>query len=237
MSDRMVLPDVMNVVCCDQLDPELAGQLGHPLKDRFLFLETVVLDLKVEIGAEDLLKRNCGIPRLIEVTVDKVVRDNPRGTGRECHEPVGVPSEKLEIDPGFIVKPFDKAEADKLDEVAIPGEILCQQHKVVVDAAPFPLPDALGIHLLVESCPACYNVDFAPDDRFDSCLPGCFVEFDRTKHDAVVGKRHRGHLILSRSLHQPVNGCRAVKQAVMRVIMEVDEVRHERIPVTRAWQR
>ena len=68
------------------------------------------------------------------------------------------------------------------------------------------------------------HVAFDADDRFYPGLLCLLVKLDRPEEHAVVGESHRRHAFVACCVDEIVDSAGAVKQAVVGVIMEMDEL-------------
>ena len=107
-------------------------------------------------------------------------RDAPREAAGERDQPGGVALEQLPVDARLVVVALEVAERAELDEVRVARVVGGQERQVRV-----PLLERLAV---VD------DVDLAAEDRLDALVGSRLVKLDRTRHRAVVGEQHRGHL-------------------------------------------
>ncbi len=67
------------------------------------------------------------------------------------------------------------------------------------------------------------QIQFAADDRLDAGLLAFQVEFSRAEHIAVVGDRHRRHILSLGLLDQIIEADGTVQQGILGVKMKVDK--------------
>jgi hypothetical protein len=129
--------------------------------------------------------------------------------------------QQLEVDPRLVVEALEVSLRNQADQVAIARLVLREQDQVVdaVDAARLRVPVEAG---------ALRDVDLAADDRLDSGLLRLFVELHRAEQVAVVRARHRGHPGGLDVGHQLLDRNGAVEDRVLRVQVQMGEVRQLR---------
>jgi hypothetical protein len=70
----------------------------------------------------------------------------------------------------------------------------------------------------------CANIGFASDNRFDSRLLRSEIELDRAEQRSMIGERDCRHAQLRGALHHFLNFARPVEQAVLGMIMQMNEI-------------
>ena len=145
--------------------------------------------------------------------------------------------EKFAVDAGLVVETRHVRFGIELAEVVVADVVFRQQDQV----KPLDVRDA---GLLFQTA-AGRDVRFAADDRLDAGLLHGVVELVAAAHDAVVRDGDRLHAVFLRHGNQvdlsfgvflfqfrPGNGARAVQQAVIRMQVQMHEIRsHDsRIP-------
>ena len=185
-------------------------QRGH---QALVEVESVVLDFEVEILlAEHILvlesKAAAGVVSGFE---QRFVQIAPQA-GRSAYQPLAMSGEQILVNAWFVVKAFEEGGRDQLDQVLVAGLILAQQQQVVI---------AIGV--AARLVPLLRDVDFAADDRLDAPARGFLMKMNGAEQVAVVGNRHRRHLLPFDQIHQPRDLTSAVKQRIVGVAVQVDE--------------
>lgn len=160
------------------------------------------------------------------LTSHEVRGDDACRARRKGDKSVRVLPQHFQIDPGFVIKAVGKSDAAEANEVSVTGKILGEENEMVVDTPAAAFFHALLIDFLVEARSLRHDVHLASDDRLDAGFFCRLIEFDRPEHDSVVGEGDGRHLVLDGRLDQAVDRCRTVKEAVMRVVMKMDKLRH-----------
>ena len=130
------------------------------------------------------------------------------------------------VDARLVVKAFQVAQRRELHQVLIPGSVLGQQQQMVaVIAIDF---DPVRALLAVGN-----DVRFHADNRLDRLQAARFaigarvaasqVHTNRAEHVAVIGQRDGGHAHLLRRGDHVRNAAGAIKQTVVRVIVQMHE--------------
>ena len=70
------------------------------------------------------------------------------------------------------------------------------------------------------------HISLDADDGLDLGLLAGFIKFNGAEHIAVIGERQRRHVALLRRVNEILDAARAVEQAVVGMIVEVDEAEH-----------
>ena len=128
--------------------------------------------------------------------------------------PFEMPLQELPVDARLVVVALEVAERRELDEVRIPLVRLREECEVGV-------PLRLGAAVV-------RDVDLTAHDRLDAGLARLAKELNGAGERAVVRERHGGHLEPRGLLHEAGNPARPVEDRVLRVHVQVDEVRAAR---------
>ena len=215
---HIVGTEVVGIVGGNQRDTELGADARHLHIDDAVFHAPVVLDLEVEVVAEDLLVPAGHIPGRIGPAPQDRLGDFPSQAGRRHHQAFAVLLEERLIDAGPrknapAPHPAQMADAGELHQIAVTGGIFCQHHEVI---APF----LLGLGVINGSID---DIHLIANDRLD---PGSRAELEQLNgpiHHTVVGEGQGGHP----KLHGPIHHCwqlgRPIQQAVIAVVVERDE--------------
>ena len=212
------LLEVVDVVGADKGQIEVAGHRQEAGVHDPLIVDALVLHLEEEVaGAEDV---PIGRGRLAGAL--RLLRAEPRRhlalqAGAQADEPLRVPGQQLLVDPRLVVEPLRVAGGDQLDEVVVAGEVLGEEHEVVVGlpGRAAPLATAAG-----------RDVDLAAEDRLDPPFPRLVVEHHAREQVAVLGDGEGRHAGLLGMLHHFADAACAVEQRVLRVEVEVYELGH-----------
>ena len=211
--------EVVGVVGAGHGGADRPGDPDGGLGDPGLLGEAVGLDLhEVVVPAEHLLVPAGDLPGLVLLAGGQEPRHLRVQAPRQDQEPVRVLGQKLLIYPGLIVEPFKICFGDELDEVlvALPGP---HQDRHMVGALVGP------VHVgPLEPAPR-RHVELGPEERLDSGLFAGQVKVDGPEQVAVVGEGQRGEAELLGPGDELVQLGRAVQEAVLRVDVQVDEVR------------
>jgi hypothetical protein len=116
--------------------------------------------------------------------------------------------QQIGVDARLIVEPFQIRSRNQLDQVLVPLLVFAEQHQVVVPVR--------GGALLV---PLLRYIHLAPNHRMDAVRLRRVIKLHRSEQVAVVGHRHRRHLLFDHDLHQLVDIARAVKQRIIGMAM------------------
>ena len=64
------------------------------------------------------------------------------------------------------------------------------------------------------------------DKRFYSFLLGALVKLNRSEHITVIGQRDSRHIKIRCCVHERLNFTRSVKQTIIRMIVQMNEITH-----------
>ena len=215
---HVVSTEVMGIVGGNQRDTKLGADARHLHIDDAVFHAPVVLDLEVEVVAENLLVPAGHIPCRIGPAPQDRLGDFPSQAGRRHHQAFAVLLEERLIDAGprkNAPSPHaaQMADAGELHQIAVTGGIFCQHHEVI---AAF----LLGLGIINGPID---DIHLIADNRLD---PGSRAELEQLNgavHHTVVGEGQGGHP----EFHSPIHHRRQlggpIQQAVITVIVERDE--------------
>ena len=96
----VALLQIVGVVGRDDGEVELPGEIDHRVVDGLVELQSVVLDLQVEIGSEDLLELGALRPRPVDLAVHHQVGQRPLGAGGQGDQPFAVLLQQVPCPPG-----------------------------------------------------------------------------------------------------------------------------------------
>ena len=208
---RILLIGIMHIVRSDQRQ---ACLLTHPeqlLVDLRLFRNTMILQFQVEmVRPHDLgiLQRHF-LSLLIPLRKQRPGY-RARQAGAQCDDPFVVFPQQLQIDPGLIIKTFDKSLGYHLDQILIPCLILCQKHQMVVFR--------IGPAFFLKAALLCH-IDLTANDRMDPPFLTGLIKIDDAVHRAVIRDGQAIHPQFLRLADNLVDFRRPVQQAVFRMHM------------------
>ncbi len=206
---RIALAHVVRIVGGNERNARLLRQPQQFRNHDLVLIQAVILNLEKEV----LLSEHVGVAVgqtlgfLIAIGHDGLV-DVAAQAGRHRDQALGVPGQQILVDPGFVVKAFEKRGGHQLQQIAIAILVLAQQHQVVV-AIGFT---AAGQTLL-------RDIHLASDHGMNAFLFGLVVELHRAKKIAVVRHRDGRHLLLHHQIHQLTDFTSAVEQRIVSVTM------------------
>jgi len=220
--ERVVARGEVDVVGDDGAEPDLLGEPGEHGHRARLVVDAVVLELDEHVlVAEQLLEELEHGLGLVVAFGEHERGDLALEARREADEAVVVLGQALLVDPRPVVKALEVADRGELEQVAVAGVVLGEQHEVVAG-----LPDAAGA---LDRAALGRDVRLDADDRLDLRLAAGLVELDGAVQVAVVGERHGRHLLLGRAPCELGEAACAVEQAVLAVVVQMDKHRR-RIP-------
>jgi hypothetical protein len=221
LRDRVLPVDVVAVAGGHGRDAELPrdleGDVGHLLLDG----EAVVLDLDEVAVAEEFLEPAGHLAGLHERLLlrprraDQGAAELSRQAARQADDSLVVGREQFAVDPRFEIKAFEVGPRGELQEVGEAHAIAGQEREVVARVL-------LVAGILLKPA-ARGDVGLVADDRVDARLLRGVVKFEGAVEVAVVGDRQGVHPEFDRAAHEPVDGARAVEQAVVAVAVEMGE--------------
>ena len=216
----VALLDVVDVVRCDRLEPELLGPRNQRAVELGLLRDAVVLQLEVVVlRTERLLEPIDGVAGLLLVALEDMLGKLAGEAAGERDEAAGMFREQLFVDSRLVIETLEVRRGDEADEVVVAHVVLREQHQMVVDVA------HAGARLLFQPA-AGGDVDLAADDGLDARLLSRVVELDGAEHVPVVGHRERRELEGGGLGHQAVQAARRVEQRILGVQVQMDEVGH-----------
>ena len=214
----VLAPQVVDVVGAHEGQIEVAGHRQEAGVHDPLIVDALVLHLEEEVaGTEDVpigRGRFAGALRLLGA---EPRRHLTLQAGAQADEPLRVPGQQVLVDPRLVVEPLRVPGGDQLDEVVIAGEVLREEHEVVVGlpGRAAPLAAAAG-----------RDVDLAAEDRVDPPFARLVVEYHAREHVAVLGDGEGRRTGLLRMIEQLADAAGAVEQGVLRVQVQMNELGH-----------
>ena len=211
-------PQVVDVVGADERQIEVAGHRQEAGVHDPLLVDALVLHLEEEVaGTEDVPIGGRRLARPLRLLGAEARRHLALQAAAQADEPLRVPGQQLLVDPRLVVEALGVAGGDQLDEVVIAGEVLGQEHEVVVGLPrrAAPLATAAG-----------RDVDLAAEDRLDPPFPRLVVEHHAREHVAVLGDGEGRCAGLPGVVEQLTDAAGAVEQRVLGVEVEMDELGH-----------
>ena len=218
MGLHIVGTEVVGIVGGNQRDTELGADARHLDIDNAVFDAAVVLDLEVEVVAENLLVPAGHLPCRIGPAPQYRLGDFSSQTGRRHHQAFAVLLEERLIDAGPrknapAPHPAQMADAGELHQIAVTGGIFCQHHEVIATFL-------LGLGVINGSID---DIHLIANDRLD---PGSRAELEQLNgavHHPVVGEGQGGHAKFHSPIHHRWQLGRPIQQAVIAVVVERDE--------------
>ena len=183
---------VVDVVCCDKLDPCLLGHLEKLLVHQRLIRQTVVLQLKeIIVFTENITVFKRSLFRLIVEPLDNIPLDLPGKTRAQGDDAAVILAQELFVHTRFIIISFHKAFGNNLHQIRISFIVLCQKDKMIISvvaARHFPVESGVWGH-----------IDLAADDGIDPLPSGFSVEINNAVHHSVICDRSAVHAELFHS--------------------------------------
>ena len=206
--------DVVRVVGQHERDARLAADAVAAAGGHALLADAVVLDLEIEVLAEDLAQPQRALLRAGVVVVDELLLDLARETAREADEALGMLFEHGPVDARLDVKALGEGHRHEIAEVAVARLVLAQQNQVgiVVVAA-----------VLLVRHAARGDVDLAADDGLHARLAAGLVKGHGAEHHAVIGQRDGLLAQLLDALCERVDAAGAVEQGVFAVDVQMNK--------------
>ena len=209
---------VVRVVGDDDRD---FGLLREPVDrggEAFVLLQAVVLNLEEEVVLAENVRVGQGQAAGVVVAVreDGLVHVAAQAR-RHGNQTLRVARQQVFINPRLVVEALEIGGRNQVDEIAVAFLALAQQHQVVV---------AVGIRARFVAL--LRDVHLAADHRLDALRPRGIVELHGAEEVAVVGHRHRGHLLLRYRVDQLADFAGSIEQRIVGVAMKVYErlIRH-----------
>ena len=207
--------EVVGVVGGDQRNAQLGADAGHLHVHDAVLDAAVVLDLQVEVGAEDLLVPGRHGAGHIGAPLENRLGDLTAEAGGGHDQTLAVLAQQLLVDAGSrkdapAAHAAQVADAGELHQVAIADGIFGQHHQVV----------ALLLFLLGVINGAIDDIHLIADDRLDARLGAELQQLDGAIHDAVVGQGQGRHAQLQGPLHHRRQLAGPIQEAVVAVVVE-----------------
>jgi len=193
------------------------GGRQQELVHLLLLADVVVLQLQVVVlFPEDLLVLRDGAQGLPVLAVYHLLRDFPCQAAGHADQPLAVRLKHFAVHARLVVVALQMRDADKLQQVPVPGLVLRVQHQVVV----MPRTPGLAIRAV-----ALGHIHLAADDGLHAGLFCRLVELNGSVHYTVVGKGDGGHVQVGGPFHHLLHAAGAVQQAVLGVVVQMYELR------------
>ena len=122
--------------------------------------------------------------------------------------------EKLFIYPGLIVKTFEVAFGNQLEQIAVALIVLDQQSKMIGALVGRLSAMAIGLG----------DIDFAANDWFYTCFLSCHIKIDDAVHGAVVSNSKAIHTQFLGPGNKLGDAAHAIEQAIFGVDVKVSKL-------------
>ncbi len=206
---------VMQVIRDDEGSPDLRRQAEELLVEALLLGQAVVLELEVEVAAEDVpVLAGEALRRLPVVDLERP-RDLAVEAGRQADEALAVLREVLPVDARLVVVAVDVGVGHEPAQVLVAGHVLREKDQVE--------RLGVGLALAVVHRPT-GDVRLHSDDRLDVLGGGRLVEGDGSVERAVVGQGDRIHPVRGGRVDDLTHPPEPVEKAELGVDVEVGEV-------------
>ncbi len=219
---RVLPAGEVDVVRGDEREVEPSGQADEKRVDGLLVGDAVVLELDVEaVLPEDRSVLAGRVLGLLDEAPGEPGTELALEAGREPDEPLGVGREQLLVDPRAVVEALEIALRQEPAEVPVALPVPDEEDEMeMVDVVRRP-------GLLVEAA-ARRDVDLAAEDGLDAAGLGLLEKLDGAEDVAVVGDGHGRHVVPDGRLDQVRHLQGAVEDAVLGMVVEVNERRFHR---------
>jgi hypothetical protein len=209
------LAQVVGVAGRHQRQAEPVGDGDGTRGALLLDVQAVVLDLDVEVVAEDAVEPAGQLRRLVDLVLEDVLAELARGAAGQADQALLVRFEQLLVDARDVVVALQEGDGGHLDEVLEAGAVAGQQGEVVAGVA---AAAGLAVGALAGG-----DVRLVADDRVEAGRLALAVELDGAVQVAVVGQGQGVHAQLPGPRHQLGHAAGPVEQAVVAVTVQVDE--------------
>ncbi|MPM58374.1 hypothetical protein SDC9_105205 [bioreactor metagenome] len=208
---------IMDVIGGDHGQLEFPGQLDEAAVGAALLLHAVVHDFKIEVlPAENIAVLGHRPGGALHVVIENRGRDFAADAGRQTQQSFMMLAEQIAVHPGLIVHAVDPGFGKQFAQRVIPFDIFRQQHQVV---AADMRPRGIAVEARRRR-----DINLAADDRPAAAGAEGVVHIDRTADIAVVGNGAADHVVRFGHLEQAFDRTRPVKQTVVRVNMQMNEI-------------
>ena len=215
MGTGILRVQIVAIIRGHQGDRELPAHFPQRLINGLLGLNTIVLNLQIEITLAKHGHKGARNPGgLIKATCLYQTRDLTVKASAQGDQAFAAIGKNLLVHPGLVVETLQMSRGNESTKIMVSLTVLCQQ-----DQVEHP-PLASGA--LVKPAPAS-NIELAPDDRLDAGLVRLFIKLDNAIHRAMISDGHGIHPVGSNPLQKRVDADCSVKEAILRVDMEVDK--------------
>ncbi len=210
------LVEKVHVVRRDQPESELPGQRGqHPVAFDLL-LNSVIMELNIEVfRPENIAVGPREFLRLGQIVLDDRGVDFALEAAAQPDQPLRVLREQFLVDARLVIHAVEVRDGDELHEVSVALVVLRQQGEVI---GRFALRGRRFLGVRIRG-----HVHFATDDRVDARALRLLVKFDRAEEVAVVRDGQRRHPVFLRFFHRLRDPHRAVERRVFGMAVEMDK--------------
>ncbi len=177
----------MHIVRGHYLGPYLAGNLNQKRQVADFLLDTVVLDLDVEVLAEHPLQLQGKFLGAVIIPCGKPARYAARKACGQAYEAFGVLREDLVIYFRLVIEAVHKGNGVQLHQIPVPSLVLGEENQV------------LSCGILDSN--VLRHVELAPDYVLDARLGALLREVQRAVHVAVVRNGHGIYAVLFAVVH------------------------------------
>ena len=214
----ILLAHVVDVVGSDELEVVAPGEVDQIFVAALFLLHAVVHEFDEEVvRAEDVEVFAERLFRALRVALQKVLGDFTADAGAGADQPVAVLAHDLLVDPRLVVEPLLVGGGHELAQTEVPLFVLAEQHQMESAAVE-------GLVRIEVAHVTRGDIGFDADDRIDSGAGEDAMELFDPPHVAVVGDRHRAHVVFFGQFDQTGDGARSVEHAVMGVQMQMYEI-------------
>ena len=208
MRVRIAFIDVMNIIRCDELQPEFLRELDQLLVDLRLFRNAVILQFKEKIfRAQRLFEPVHCAARPVNLILHDQIRYFAGETARHGNQAFLVRGENFFINARLVIIALQVRGGRELDKIFVASLVLREQTEMMIDIA--SATSTAGF--LFQPAAGC-DVNLAADDGLDAFRARSLIKINRAVHRAVVGDGERGKFQFMRLVHQPVQTAGTIEQ-------------------------
>ena len=202
---------VVAVVGRHVADAVLAAEPEQEIVDHLLLLQSMAVELGVEMLAEMLLPPQKGLLGLAVPHIEQEAGYLAEQTAGEHDQVLLVLEQLVAVDAGHVIEAVRVGQRAELGEAVVAGLVAGNQDNGVAVV----LLRAVGV--------VAADVELGPDDRLDAGLVGRPDELEGAHHVAVVGDRQRGHAEFGRLGRQHLHAGGGLQHAELAVDVQVAE--------------